>query len=340
MTGAAWTRVAALVAAVGALGGATHASGAAPAAPSLTWSPTASVATVIDVAGPRRDSAFVVATAGRLSLLAPDGRVTPFARGRGGYRTALNTEPYVAITPDQPLDGADCAFHQDEVYALEPAAHPSVVVVDAQGRARHAVSLPAGDALTGITFDAVGTFGHRVLVTARAKRGTAVFAIDCDGQVRVITQTGPRVEGGLAVAPSTFGRFAGDLIAADELSGPIVAFDAAGGAQTVAVSGLPTGGDIGVESAGFVPPDFGPTGSVLVADRHTPHNAHPGTDHVLRIAGDLLLAAGVQPGDLVVVTEGGAETVAVRCGTTCSVRPVAAGPVVSHVEGHVSFVDR
>ena len=107
----------------------------------------------------------------------------------------------------------------------------------------------------------------------------------------------------------------------------------------MAESGLPTGGDIGVESAGFVPPDFGPTGSVLVADRHTPHNAHPGTDHVLRIAGDPLLAAGVQPGDLLVVTEGGAQTVAVRCGTTCSVRPVAAGPAVSHVEGHVSFVD-
>jgi hypothetical protein len=75
-----------------------------------------------------------------------------------------------------------------------------------------------------------------------------------------------------------------------------------------------------------------------VADRRTPHNPHPGSDHVLRLAGDAVLAAGVEPGDLVVVTEGGAETVAVRCAATCDVRPVAAGPAVSHVEGHVSFV--
>jgi CBS domain-containing protein len=335
----AWPRLAALAAVLGGVVVMANTGLAQPNGPALTWTPTASVATVVDVAGPRRDGTFVVATAGRLSLLAPDGTVRPFARGSAGYRTALGTEPYVTVTPDQTVDGADCAFQKDEVYALEPAAHPGVVVVDADGRARHAVTLPAGDVLTGITFDAVGTFGHRVLVTARARRGTALFAIDCDGHVRVITNAGPRVEGGLVIAPLTFGRFAGDLIAPDELSGRIVAFDPAGRSQTVAVSGLPTGGDVGVESAGFVPADFRPTGSALVADRHTPHNAHPGTDHVLRIAGAALLAAGVEPGDLVVVTEGGAETVAIRCADVCTVRRTAAGPAVSHVEGHVSFVD-
>jgi hypothetical protein len=334
------SRAAALGIALGILAGGAPVGGATPAAPALTWAPTTAVATVVDVAGPRRDGSFVVATAGRLALLAPDGTVRPFARGAGGYRTALGTEPYLTVTPGVALDGADCAFRPDEVYALESGARPGVVVVDALGRARHAVTLPAGDALTGIAFDGVGSFGHRVLVTARAKHGTALFAIDCDGHARALTTTGPRVEGGLAVAPPTFGRFAGDLIAPDELSGRIVAFDPAGGAQTVAASGLPTGGDVGVESAGFVPPDFGPTGSVLVADRRTPHNAHPGSDHVLRLAGDAVLAAGVAPGDLVVVTEGGAETVAVRCAASCDVRPVAAGPAPSHVEGHVSFVDR
>jgi hypothetical protein len=333
-----WSGLAWLVAASGLLAGGPHPGGAAPGGPVLAWTPAAAVRTVVDVAGPRLDGSFVVATAGRLSLLAPDGTLRPFARARGGYRSALGTEPYVAVTTAEPPDGADCAFRHDDVYALEPAARPGVVVVDAQGRARHAVNLPAGDALTGIAFDTVGGFGHRILVTARARRGTALFAIDCDGQVRLITSTAPRVEGGLTVAPPTFGRYAGDLIAADELSGRIIALDPRGGAHTIATSGLPTGGDVGVESAGFAPPGFGATGSALVADRHTPGNAHPGTDHVLRLAGAALLAVGVEPGDLLVVTEGGAGTVAVRCAATCTVRTIAAGPAASHVEGHVSFV--
>ena len=306
-------------------------------APAVTWAPLAHAATVVDVAGPRSDGTFVVATAGRLSLLAADGTVRPFARGRGGYATRLGTEAYLTVTPDQPIDGADCSFHQDEIDALEPLGHPGVVVVDPQGHARRAVNLPAGVFPNGITYDTVGAFGHRLLVTARAKRGTALFAINCDGQVRTITAAGPRVEGGLAVAPASFGRYAGDLIAPDELSGRIVAFDPHGGSHTVAVSGLPTGGDVGVESAGFVPPAFGPTWFALVADRHTPGNPHPGSDQILRVTGSGLLAAGAHPGDLVVATEGGAQTVAVTCAATCTVQHVADGPPATHAEGHVVF---
>jgi hypothetical protein len=74
-----------------------------------------------------------------------------------------------------------------------------------------------------------------------------------------------------------------------------------------------------------------------VADRGTPGNPHPGTDSVLRLRWSALAAAGVRGGDLLVVSEGGGGTVAVRCARRCTVWHVADGPAVAHVEGHVAF---
>ena len=54
-----------------------------------------------------------------------------------------------------------------------------------------------------------------------------------------------------------------------------------GKTELVADSGLPHGGDIGVESEAFLPDD--PAGSMLLADRLTPGNPHPGDDVVLRV---------------------------------------------------------
>ena len=82
-----------------------------------------------------------------------------------------------------------------------------------------------------------------------------LYALDCRGDARAsILQTGPRVEGGIAVAPRTFGRFAGQLIAPDEHSGRIFAFDRRGRTRVVSQYRFPAGADIGVESVGFVPP--------------------------------------------------------------------------------------
>ena len=156
--------------------------------------------------------------------------------------------------------------------------------------------------------------------------------------MRTITATGPRVEGGISVAPPTFGAYEGDLIAADETSGVIVAFGPDGRATILARSGLPAGGDVGVESTGFVPAPFGPTGAAYLADLGVPGNRHPGTNHILRLAGPVLLAAGVHPGDLLVATEGGARTLDVTCVSSCTVRHVADGPTVTHAEGHIAFL--
>jgi hypothetical protein len=302
----------------------------------LHWVPFLHLPGVVDLSGPRHDGSLTVAAGGQLFLLQPSATLGAFARGPGGYVTDPGAEAYLAVARRQRVPGAHCAFHRDEVYALE-VTPPGVVVVDASGQARPFVSLPAGTFPNGITFDGVGRFGRRLLVTAGVEGTTNLYAIDCRGRVRTVAERVPRVEGGMAVAPRSFGRYAGQLIAPDEIGGGIVAIDARGRSSRVVDSGLPSGGDIGVESVGFVPPRFGARGMALLADRGTPGNPHPGTDSILALPGGALVDAGVRPGDLLVATEGGADTIAVRCRRTCTVRRIADGPAVAHAEGHIVF---
>ena len=223
------------------------------------------------------------------------------------------------------------------IFALQPRGHPGIIGIAADGRARRFASLPATASPTGITFDSTGRFGHKLLVTARDHGATTVLAIDCAGRVATITGHAPAMEGGIAVAPASFGRYGGDLVAPNETSGRVFAIAPDGTVATLAVSGLPHGGDIGVESAGFVPPGFGAGDAAYLADRYSKGNRHPGTNSILRLPGSELARAGVRPGDLLVATEGGARTIAVHCASSCTVRYIAAGLAISHAEGHIVF---
>ena len=290
------------------------------------WTAFVHVHRPLDVTGPRRDGSIVLAAAGRLMLLRPNGTVEPFAPA---YKSPGGEEPYVALSP------GGC-FGTDMVYALRLSGGRGVVSINEQGAVRRLASLSAPGLIDGITFDRAGAFGHRLLVTVNAALITTVDAIDCHGTVTAITSNAPRVEGGIAVAPATFGRFGGDLIAPDEQGGRIFAITPRGRSILVARSGLPHGPDIGVESEAFVP--GGTHQDALLADRLTPGNRHPGDDLVLRITHGALAAAGVRPGELLVATEGGARTDAVSCDVTgCQVRHVADGPKIAHAEGHIAF---
>jgi hypothetical protein len=306
-------------------------------APPERWAKFLHLAGVVDLAGPRGDGSFTVAAAGRLFTLSRAGALRPFARGPGGYSTPVGPEPYITLAGDEPVAGTRCSFSSGMIFAIQPGAHPGVIGIGADGRARRFVSLPARAAPTGITFDSTGRFGHRLLVTAREHGGTTVLAIDCAGRIATITGHAPAMEGGIAVAPASFGRYGGDLVAPNETSGRVFAIAPDGTVATLAVSGLPSGGDIGVESAGFVPPGFGTGDAAYLADRFSKGNRHPGTNSILRLPGSELIKAGVRPGDLLVATEGGARTIAVRCASSCTVRYIAAGPAVSHGEGHIVF---
>jgi len=302
----------------------------------LTWGSYQHLTGVFDVGGPLPDGRVVVAGSQQLFLLDPArGQVSTLGPegGQGG-------EAYLAVSPTPALrvTSAGCEFSSGEVYQLQLTGSPGVTRVDAQGRAHPFAHVPGVDSLNGIAFDTSGRFGHRLLVTGSHRGGTAVVALDCAGRSQLVTDTGPTLEGGLAVAPAGFGSFGGDLIAPDELSGNLIAIRPDGSSAVIAPSGLPTGGDIGVESLGFVPAGFRAGGHAYMADRATSNNPHPGTDSLLRLDAGQLTRAGVRDGDLLVGTEGGALTIGVRCGQGCRVFRVAQGPAVAHGEGHLLLV--
>lgn len=308
--------------------------GATLPAPPAAWAEFRHLPGVVDLAGPRGDGSFLVAAAGRLFVLSREGALSPFARGAGGYQTATGTEPYLVVVNGVSAQGDHCAFPRDAAFAIQPGTQPGVVMISPAGRARRFASLPPGSTLSGIAFDATGRFGHRLLVTAGFRGGTTVFGIGCDGRLSTVTADGPPVEGGIVVAPATFGEFGGDLIAPNETSGRLYAVSPSGGVVILARSGLPAGGDIGVESTGFAP---AAAAAMYLADRFTPGNRHPGDDAILRLSAAGLARAGIRAGDLLVATEGGAKTIDVRCAATCAVRYVAAGPAIAHAEGHIVF---
>ena len=303
----------------------------AGAAPPTTWQAWQHLPGVFDLAGPRPDGTVVAAAAGRLHQIAPDGRISPFADGPQGYRGTDGAEAYIALSPG--LAGSGCRFASGDLYVLDLGSVPGVIRVSPDGHAAAYASVPAAKTLSGIVFDTGGRFGHRLLVAGPASNGDGmvVVAIDCRGGVTTVGHGLPAFEGGFAIAPPGFGAHAGELVVPDELSGRILAVTPSGQAVELAASGVEHGGDIGVESAGVVPL----TGGVLVSDRGTPGNPHPGTDTVLRIEQPALAAAGVAPGDILIASEGGAVTVDLRCAASCTVRTVGSGPATAHGEGHV-----
>jgi hypothetical protein len=283
----------------------------------------------VDVVGPRADGSLVVAVSRGLATLGLDGVVKPFApayRGQGG-------EPYIAEAPPG-------CFGAGTVYALKLFNRQGVLAIAPHRKVRMIATLRAPGSANGIAFDTTGRFDHRLLVTVSGSGHTTVYAVGCHGGVHTITRAAPTVEGGIAVAPATFGRFAGDLIAPDELSGKIWAITPTGQARLVAGSRLPAGQDVGVESLGFVPSGNRPY-EAFMADRFTSGNPHPGDDAVLALSSGPLTAAGVRGGDLLAATEGGALLDAISCAPGgCRVREVATGPTIAHGEGHIAIVPR
>ncbi len=295
------------------------------------WTGRRHVRGVVDLSSPRSGGAIVVAARGHLYTLTPGAGLTPFAPR---YSAPPGLEPYIALSSGQRVPAAGCAFARGGIYALRLAHGDGVTLVSDHGAVRKFAALPSHGLEDGIAFDSAGRFGHRLLVTLTAAGSTTVFAIDCRGRVRVLTRHAPRVEGGLAVAPASFGRYGGDLIAPDELSGSLYAVAPDGRVTLIARSGLPHGQDVGVESEGFVPARFT---NALVADRRTLRNRHPGDDLILGLSRAVLTAAGVRAGDMLAVSEGGAQTIDVRCRATCVVAHIASGPKIAHIEGHVVF---
>lgn len=290
----------------------------------------------VDVVGPRADGRLVAATGDGLVLLRRNGSFAPFARGTGGYVPARG-EAYLALARDARVPGAGCSFHRDDVYAIDPVDHPGVTLITRSGQSRRFADLPAGSFVAGIAFDTVGQFGHRLLVTTVVGNLSTLYTIDCRARVAVVAQGVARVEGGAVVAPRGFGRFGGRLIAVDELSGNVYAFDPHGHVRVVARPPLRFGADLGVESVGFVPRGFTRRGTAYLADLGAPGSPTHGTESLLVLPGRALLAAGARPGDLLVAAEAGGVTFSIRCASRCVTRRIGRAFDATHAEGHIAF---
>jgi hypothetical protein len=316
---------------------ATTAPSASPAP--LTWQKWQHLGGVFDLGVQADETGLIAAGSEVLFKVARAGDGTPIT-GVGSYRKSGDFEAYFTVSHGEPASGA-CRFQHGAIYVIDQKTPGHVLEVDpANGRPTLFASVNGVDSLNGIAFDGTGSFGdHPLIVTGPRGGHSKVAAIDCHGAVTVVTEGAPRLEGGIAVAPTGFGRHGGELIAPDEISGDIIGISPNGATSTLASYKELIGGDLGVESAGFVPRDFLTTGGfAYVADRATANNPHPGTDNILRLASAQLAAAGIREGDLLVATEGGGMTLNVSCSVTCSMHLVASGPPTAHIEGHVVFL--
>src|SRR5258708_18360469 len=177
-----------------------------------TWEHWQTIPGIFDVAGPRADGSLVVAGNGVLYMVNPAGVVTPFARGSQGYAgEGGGAESYLTMSTGTEVSAAGCSFASDGVFVLRLHAPLGVTRVDGEGHASPFATVIGVDSLNGIAFDTTGSFGYRLLVSGPSRGKTAIAAIDCKGATQFVTQTGPPLEGGLAVAPAGFGHYGGGL---------------------------------------------------------------------------------------------------------------------------------
>jgi hypothetical protein len=116
-------------------------------------------------------------------------------------------EKYLAMAPSQ---SAAAGFTPRDVFVTQGA---EVYKATPPGPLALFATIPCNVTdHTGITFDHVGTFGFNMIVTCETG---GVFQIDRTGTVTPIADTGAHLEGP-AVAPLSFGRFGGQILAADE----------------------------------------------------------------------------------------------------------------------------
>ena len=149
-----------------------------------------------------------------------------------------------------------------------------------RGSSRRELSLP-GSRSTPSVGSAIAFSSRR---SQRARR--RCYAFDCRGRARALAAGAPHVEGGIARGAPHLRPLRGhaDRCLRGNRAGSD-AFGPGGRVRLVAESGLPAGGDIGVESVGFVPPKLGRRGAAYLADMGAPGSPTSGSDSLLILAG-------------------------------------------------------
>jgi Tol biopolymer transport system component len=147
--------------------------------------------------------------------------------------TGLNVERYIAVSPG--LGGFPAGY----VYATVGA---NIWQVTPDGLTVTLFKNMPGflNGETGITFDTVGTFGFKMILTDR--RGP-VWTVDSAGNTALIADVGQQIEGP-AVAPLSFDPYGGQIIVANEFADDVFAISGTGVVTEIATV---DGGEAAVE---------------------------------------------------------------------------------------------
>jgi hypothetical protein len=176
-------------------------------------------------------------TGGNVQIFAPTAVLQPTA----------SSEHYVASSLG--LGG----FPSRDIYV---ASGNGVLHISNNGLTSNTLVTGLNGTVRGIVFDAVGTFGHQMLVTTTSG---SVYQVSSLGVPKLLANLGADTEG-LDVAPlgAHFGSFDGQLITASEGTGLLHAISATG-TVTVLNPTSPISG--GIEELDFVPLNLGLSGN-------------------------------------------------------------------------------
>jgi hypothetical protein len=218
------------------------------AAAGARWRELIKIPGVVDLSAPLAGGRIVIDEKTGLASMRPGRKPVRYAPA---YVSPGGDEPYMAMAP-RPRRGR-CSFGKGAVYVLRLVNPTGVTEIDRRGRVRQFANIPGPGFASGIAFDNVGSFRHRLLVTTTFGIASNLYAIDCHGHVSTLAQNMPKVEGGMVVAPRSFsGRFGGRLIAVDEESGHLYAIPPGGGGEVITSLPLP----VGATSARRPPPSY------------------------------------------------------------------------------------
>ncbi len=174
-------------------------------------------------------------------------------------------------------------FPSRDVYV---ASGTSIIHINNSGTTSNVFVSGLASPVRGILFDAVGTFGHDMLVTTN---GGQIYRVNSAGTASPLASVGEDTEG-LDVAPlgANFAGHDGQLIVASEGSGRLRAIDTAGNVtilndnQRIA----------GAEELTFVPLNLGKSGSFVegfYGSNYTPNVLKANADQFAGMQGDVVV---------------------------------------------------